>query len=157
MRAARSDDNGTPSYDCLVDHKFLLNWVTQLEHQKILAGTVKTYLGSIQHFFHYLELNTVQGFDLDKLRTTELRVVRWKRALGRDIERQESKKNYEDFLKFITAEEVKKVGTSSVRKEAIDVIKVYQLTGTAIKLKGFCTIRDYIVTNLILDNVSRPT
>ena len=57
-------------------------------------------------------MNTPQGFDIDTLRSTELRVVKLKRALGRDIERQESKNNYEDFLKFPTSEEMKNVDTT---------------------------------------------
>ena len=94
MRTARSDRSGTAYYEKLLQYDFLLGFVSILENENKLPGTVKTYLGSIQHFFHYLKLSVPKGFDLTQIDPMELRVVKWKCALGRDIKRHQSKKNY---------------------------------------------------------------
>ena len=51
---------------------------------------------------------------------------------------------------------MQKVDRCEMRKEAEETMKLYKLTQRHVKRTGFCCIRDHIITNLVLDNSSRP-
>jgi len=156
MRAVRSDDSGNINYNKLLDYQFLIDWMSRLEAERKEAGTVKVYLGSVQHFYHYLKLRQCEEITTDNIEKMELYILKWKKNLWKDIKRRQGAKNYMDFKKYPTTEEMNKIDESDVSKEAHECLKLYSVTNESIKRTGFCSIRDYIITSLILDNGSRP-
>lgn len=153
----RSDGTENIDYNKLLDYNFVLKWMGKLEREEILAGTVKTYLGSIKHFYEFLRIGKYpESIDICNVEKMTLCVTKWQRALYKDIQKRKGEKNYLDYLKYPKADEMKEVDIAPIFDEAKKCLDKYVTSSAILKRTEFCKIRDYIITNLILDNGSRP-
>ena len=150
-------------FTLLCDRGFLNKWMTFASQtlpsgkRKMEAGTIRTYLGSIQHLHRFIEISGKEQFNMKKIKYLESIIKGWKRSLWKELERRKHHKNLLDMKNFPTAEQIRSMDESAVGKEAIQLLNEYSLSSDPkVTRKGLCLIRDFLLTNLLFDNATRP-
>ena len=92
----RFDPDIKIGYLNLFCQKFLNRWVLHSNEQQRKPGTIKTYLGSVKHFYRFALLNneveTLPPFPLDRIQTLETMIGEWNKTLWRSIQKSKSLK-----------------------------------------------------------------
>ncbi|XP_065657834.1 uncharacterized protein LOC136082440 [Hydra vulgaris] len=157
----RYKDNSDINFDNLFDRKFMNDWLSNsvsITGKKRLNGTMKTYLGSVQHFLRFLCVTEQNGYDYEKIKKFEPVLKAWKRDLWKGIEERKHNKNLEDLKKFPNHDKISNFDKSELRALSISTLKEYvcKVNNPSITRAGFCNVRDYLLTHLVLNNASRP-
>ena len=95
-------------------------------------------------------------FDASKISKFEPIIKAWKRDLWKGIEERSHFKSLEDLQKFPAKELYKKLDDSEQTKYAICILKSLVGSNKIPSRNEHCTVRDYLITNVLLNNASRP-
>ena len=131
-------------------------WMVKLQEEEKEPGTIKTYLGSVQHFLNYVMVTVIPGYDFDAINRMGPILKQWRRNLWKGIKIRQYEKNLSDVSRFPMPKDICSLDKSDLTKEALSTLKIYSHLDATVTKKSFCLIRDYIMTNLIFDNASRP-
>ncbi|XP_047128536.2 uncharacterized protein LOC124809068 [Hydra vulgaris] len=154
------------SGDSPVDYKNLFNrefinvWMTKMQDAGREAGTIKTYLGSLVHFYNFVVISGDPRFDendYNKINKMKTVIKVWCKTLWKAIERRKYEKQIEDMKRFPTGEQVCNFDKCDLAKEAINILKAF-VADRSLKLnrKSYCLIRDCLIAQVLFDNASRP-
>ena len=87
----RFDPDIKISYLNLFCQMFLNRWVVHSNRQQKKPGTIKTYLGSVKHFYRFAlrnnEVETLPSFPLDRIQTLEAMIRQWNKILWKSIKK----------------------------------------------------------------------
>ena len=146
------------SYNNLYNRGFVNEWMNKMNEEQKSPATIKTYLGSLLHLFNFIYVSEYEKmFDVSEIRKVEGIIKQWRRNLWKDIKIHEHKKNLNDMTRFPTAEKIKLLDESDLTKDALNTLNFYKCHwNSPIVKKNFCLVRDYILTNVVFDNGSRP-
>ena len=144
----------------LYNRRFMNEWLSNgvsTDGEKYQSGTMKTYLGSVQHFLRFLCVTEQKNYDLEQIAKFNPILSAWKRDLWKGIQERKHSKNLEDLHKFPDSFKINNLDDSEYRSESINTLKRYcSEINPTITRSGFCTVRDYILTYALMDNGSRP-
>ena len=157
----RFDPDIKISYLNIFCRKFLNKWVGHSNEQQKKLGTIKTYLGSVKHFYRFALLNneveTLPPFPLDRMQTLEAMIGQWNKNLWKSIKKCKSLKALTDIAKFPTQDEVKIFEKSQLVQDVQQVLNMVRSKGKAkVTRAKFTLVRDCILCHLIFNNASRP-
>ena len=79
------------------------------------------------------------------------------KSIQKKTKKRKYEKQFEDIVNFPTEEEIYKIDDSETSKQALRYLNIHTTNAfTKLNRSHFTRIRDYILTNLILNNASRP-
>ncbi|XP_057304499.1 uncharacterized protein LOC130641636 [Hydractinia symbiolongicarpus] len=152
-------DTSQDSYELsvLFDRMKIRNqWLLNFEKRR-KAGTIKSYLHSLCHFYKYILCDTPVLFK-DFVKDCPSMIVimeNWIVEYRKKAKSDKWMKDLEQLDQLITAEEVKTFDNSTHVSNCRRNIKEVLATGKVPTFKQFTSVRDYILTYLCLDNASR--
>ena len=119
-------NNSKINFSNLFNRKFMNAWLSEGEkavdensERKTKNGTLKTYLGSVQHFLRFLFVTQQEGFDPKKINLFEPVIKAWKRDLWKGIKKRSRAKNMEDLGKFPIKNDIRRLDKSLLKEEAV--------------------------------------
>ena len=142
-------------YRNLYDRKFINGWLSSGTSKKMTNGTLKTYLGSVQHFLKFVIVTEQEVYDYQKIKKFKPILKAWKRDLWKGIEERKHVKNLEDLHRFPEPDDMTKLDSS--KAESVDLLKMLSSKQCTLTQQTFCKVRDYLLTYALLSNASRPS
>ena len=126
--------------------------------KKFQVGTVKAYLASLRHMYHYLltENFTASAESKQRIQATSECVSRWIKAYRKESARRGLEKMDSDFSKLITPQQITDFEKSSMAGKAIKLVSVgmeNRLSQTT--QSEYVSVRDFVITEIALNNASR--
>ncbi|XP_065683812.1 uncharacterized protein LOC136096469 [Hydra vulgaris] len=159
MSMVRSGDSPV-DYKNLFNREFINVWMTKMQDAGREAGTIKTYLGSLVHFYNFVVISGDPRFDendYNKINKMKTVIKVWCQTLWKAIERRKYEKQIEDMKRFPTGEQVCNFDKCDLAKEAINILKAFVADRSLIlNRKSYCLIRDCLIAQVLFDNASRP-
>ena len=150
-------DSSGRNYSKLFCRKDLNCWVSDYEARGRKPGTVKTYLGSVKLFYSFVLITKPDSISVESQKINQMNaiVTQWCRNYHKRIQIEKHNKQLEDLAKLPTPEEIRMLDTSDYKKEAIKTLSFLSVSKEIPSRKGYCLIRNYILTYVVLDNASR--
>ena len=135
-------------------------WLEPVEKIK-QPGTVKSYLGSLNQFFIFLNAECCDQFE--ELNTSASQLVNlseqvklWARSSRKLSKDRFWEKRIEDISKLKKPGDIKKFDTSKVARNAVKILgEVTDNPDTLITTSEYTIVRDYLMTMICIDNGSR--
>ena len=107
--------------------KVLNKWIVDSTELQKKLGTIRTYLGSVKHFYRFALLNSeseaLPPLPLDRIPTLEAMIGQWNKNLWKPIKKRKGEKALIDMVKFPTINEIKMIDTSQLVQDAQQAIK----------------------------------
>ena len=141
----------------LIRHLFLNKHVKDKKYE---AGTIKSYLMSLRHFYSFL-LSDKPGsitFNWLDVSASREKVKMWSASYKRESSTRKWQKLEEDMLNRLTPSNIRKLEKSTAAREAIKIIGKYSDSDetTPVTQSGFTLVRDFLFTQIFIDNANRP-
>ena len=158
MSMAHFTDPSGKDYSCLLQRAPMNSWVTNFEAKGRQPGTIKTYLGSLKLFYRFLTITNPSYVDSDPKMVIQMKEIvdQWSRNYAKKVEKAKNAKQLDELSKLPTPEDIKKLDSSDHQKGAIKTLTTFlSIASKTPTRKEFCLCRDYLITNIILDNASR--
>ena len=119
-------------------------------------GTLKTYLGSVMTFFDFCEINNESLLSLTNISFMRTVIKKWRRNLQRKIEERSTEKQLNDLQRLPSHEEMTIFDKSNAVSSAKQLLSMAACKpNNNITRKEYCSMRDYLISTLIMDNASR--
>jgi len=129
-----------------------------VQKKKFQAGTVKAYLASLRHMYHYLltENFSTSAESKQRIQTMIECVTRWIKAYRKESSRRGLEKMDSDFSKLITPQQIAEFEKSNIAVEAIKLIGLgMEDRLSQIMQSDYVSVRDFVITEMALNNASR--
>lgn len=141
-------------FDKLIDRTFLRRWIDSCQKS---AGTIKTYLRSVEMFFGFCINENNNYIDISKISNVETWIKQWKRNMWKEVKRNHHVKVAKDIARMPIPDDFLRFDMSDIVANSKQVLKnTFAKPSYQISRHEFCNIRDYLITNLIINNGSRP-
>jgi site-specific recombinase XerD len=134
--------------------KFLDTYVVEKQFR---PGTTKSYLSSLKHWYDFIQINNlVSTDDATAVASMKQTVARWIASERTDAMRRNLQKSDHDIQKLVTPQELSQLNTSQPALMAIKLLGLMSAgTRKFLAQHEFTTVRDYILTRVILGNANR--
>ena len=157
MNIIHSTENDEAKYQNLHKRNFMNEWMSKMHEEGKKPGTIKTYLGSVLHFYNYIEIKGIENFDSEQVKSMEKIIKQWRRNLWKKIRKRKFEKQLSDLARIPSPKDIAALDKSAVVIEARACLDEHKMNGNLpLTRKSYCLTRDFIMTYIILDNASRP-
>ena len=120
------------------------------------ARTVQAYIKSLQHFYDFLLCENFPAFDANELNSLKIRAETWKKGYRRAVRTDEMRKMEEDRRAKITPKEILQFESSDAVRNAVKFLGfITSGEPCAITQKRYTSVRDFIFTEIYIDNAHR--
>lgn len=143
--------------DALLDRKALRDlWLTNFEKRR-QPGTVKSYLNSLRYFYRYCLCDSpvFMTGDIGCYTALVTLVTNWLAVYQKKSNLRKWETKMTQLGQLITANDMKLLDASEPAQRCRRICSELKASTSKPSLKDFCLLRDYIITNLCLDNASR--
>ena len=141
----------------LVSSVFLETYVKEKNYE---AGTTKSYLMSLRHFYSFLLSDNSDDvtFNADDVRAAMERIRLWSTSFKRETCTRRWKKLEEDEMNRLKPEDVKAFERSDAAREAIKTIGDFANPENrpVLNQNKYILVRDFLLAQIFIDNANRP-
>ena len=144
----------------IMDKKILRDkWLSELE-KKSKPGTCKVYLGALAKFLRFLIVEKPDKIVLCAETVGEVReqVTEWMCSYKAPLAERRWEKQVEDLQKLVTPEAIQTFDKSQHARNAIKALgqcMERSVTVEAPSQTEYCTVRDYLLTSICINNACR--
>lgn len=158
LKAIDDSENIQSLFDLkLIRQVFLKSYVNDRRYE---AGTIKSYLMSLRHFYSFLLSDKPDGvtFNWLDISASREKVKMWSASYKRKDSTRKWQKLEEDMLNRLTPSNIRKFEKSSAAREAIKMIGEHldAPETTVVTQASFTLVRDFLFTQIFIDNANRP-
>ena len=133
---------------------------SHVEAKQYEAGTIKSYLMSLRHFYSFLISDMPENFEFDvkEVNAAREKVKMWSVSYKRESSTRKWKKLEEDTMNRLTPANIRKFEKSSTAREAIKILGQHSDTSqtTVVSQQSYTLVRDFLFTQIFIDNANRP-
>ena len=145
LKAIDDDENPKSLLDVkLVRHVFLKSHVEEKNYE---AGTIKSYLMSLRHFYTYLISDRPNNFNFDIAEVSSARekVKLWSGSYKRQSSERKWQKLEEDMVNRLTPANIRSFEKSQTSREAVKIIGEHSDTSrtTVVSQQSYTLVRDF--------------
>ena len=141
----------------LIRQQFLNGFV---EEKKYEAGTIKSYLMSLRHFYSFLLSEKPNAIKFNWLDVSSVRekVKMWSASYKRESSTRKWQKLEEDMINRLTPSNIRTLEKCVAAREAIKIIGQCSESAetTLVSQSSFTLVRDFLFTQIFTDNANRP-
>ena len=132
---------------------------TYAKEKKYKAGTTKSYLMSLRHFYSFLLSDNPDdvAFNADDVRAAMERIRLWSTSFKRETCTRRWKKLEEDELNCLKPADIKAFEHSDAAREAIKTIGEHSNpeSRSSISQNKYILVRDFLFAQIFIDNANR--
>ncbi len=141
----------------LVRHLFLTKHV---EEKKYKAGTIKSYLMSLRHYFSFLlsDRPAEVEFCTEDIRAVRDKISMWSTSYKKESCNRRWQKLEEDAKKRLTPANIQTFEKSEAACEAVKILGQHSdpTQSATMTQTTFILVRDFLFTQIFIDNANRP-
>ena len=131
-----------------------------MKGKKYEAGTIKSYLMSLRHFYSFVLSDKPDSININLLDVSSYskKVKMWSGSYKRESSTRKWQKLEEDMLNRLTPSNIRKLEKSTAAREAIKILGQYSDSSetTPVTQSNFTLVRDFLFTQIFIDNANRP-
>ncbi|XP_066912430.1 uncharacterized protein [Clytia hemisphaerica] len=137
--------------------ELLLKYVALCENKKLSPGTIKTYLGSMMDFLHFLgHSSKCHNLNTPNILHTENIIKDWRKKLSKKCKMFSHKKRVDDRVMSVTREQVRKYDNGPFKAKATKIIHEHRTNpNTQITRSQHTIVRSSLVVEIGLANAHR--
>ena len=140
----------------ITSDKVLLKYVEHCERKKHLAGTIKTYLGSLMDFLQFLAQCKDHSLNILDILRTEKMLVQWKKKFNKRDKLQSHRRKEEDRQMIVTRGQVSVYDNGKAKEKALQIFADFKTDPTKIlKRSELTAARDCLIVEIGLANAHR--
>ena len=133
---------------------------SHVEKKRYEAGTIKSYLMSLRHFYTFLVSDRPENFnfDVEEVNAAREKVKLWSASYKRESSERKWKKLEEDMMNRLTPGNIRSFEKSQTVREAVKIIGKHSDTSqtTVVTQQSYTLVRDFLFTQIFIDNANRP-
>ena len=133
---------------------------SHVEKKRYEAGTIKSYLMSLRHFYTFLISDRPKNFsfNVDEVNASREKIKLWSASYKRESSERKWKKLEEDMLNRLTPGNIRSFEKSETAREAVKVIGKHSDTSrtTGMTQQSYTLVRDFLFTQIFIENANRP-
>ncbi|CAB4014017.1 Neurofilament medium polypeptide, partial [Paramuricea clavata] len=133
---------------------------THVNAKKYEAGTIKSYLMSLRHFFSFLlaENPDEVNFNVEEVTSSREKVRLWSTSYKRDSCTRRWMKLEEDVFNRLTPASIREFEKSEAPREAVKLIGKISDPSNAplVTQMAYTLVRDFLFAQIFIDNANRP-
>ncbi|XP_028419188.1 uncharacterized protein LOC114544894, partial [Dendronephthya gigantea] len=158
LKAIDDSENIQSLFDLKLIRQVFLN--VHVKQKKYEAGTIKSYLMSLRHFFSFVLSDKPESIKFNWVDVSSARekVKMWSASYKRESNTRKWQKLEEDMLNRLTPSNIRKLEKSAAAREAIKIIGQYSdsAESTPVTQSSYTLVRDFLFTQIFIDNANRP-
>ena len=131
---------------------------THVENKKYEAGTIKSYLMSLRHFYTFLISDRPKNFkfNVEEVNAVREKVKMWSTSYKRESSEWKWQKLEEDMMNRLTPGKIRNFEKTQAAREAVKIIGKHSDTSqtTVVTQQNYTLVRDFLFTQIFIDNAS---
>uniref|UniRef100_A0A7M5WZD9 Core-binding (CB) domain-containing protein n=1 Tax=Clytia hemisphaerica TaxID=252671 RepID=A0A7M5WZD9_9CNID len=143
-------------YPLISDDKLLLSYIQQLEANKNLPGTIKTYLSSLIDFLQFLSQDKSHQLNVLEIVRTEKMLIQWRKKFNKKDRIQSHVRRAQDKKMLVTREQVRKYDEGRVKAQANKFFEMFRKDpDTKLRRSVATALRNDLIVEVGLANAHR--
>ena len=133
---------------------------SHVQEKKYEAGTIKSYLMSLRHFYTFLISDRPKNFDFDveQVNANREKVKLWSGSFKRESSERKWQKLEEDMINRLTPANIRDFEKSPTAREAVKIIGEHSDASrtTVVTQQSYTLVRDFLFAEIFIENANRP-